>query len=269
MIDLVSESLRTLLEEEMTSPAAVTLLSPADSSTAQRRVNLFLYLAQPNPQLRNRDWIPSRTDPTQLAPPPLALTLHYLLTAYALPDELTGQTGAHALLGDAMRVLHEHAIVPQSRLENGLREGEVKVTLQLGDAETLTKLWTSFSEPFRLSALYEVSFAEIPSDVRRPVPSRVRDTALTVTAAGGSPVVTGFAPRSGAAGDELEVTGKQLAGWTATVRIGGVRTGDDAPLRHDERFSVTVPATLVPGTYEVEVDVGGLADFRAGFEVTP
>ena len=269
MIDLVSESLRNLLEEEMSGQVMVTLLSPADSSTAQRRVNLFLYLAQPNPQLRNRDWIPSRSDPARLAPAPLALNLHYLLTAYAIPDELTGQTGAHALLADAMRVLHEHAIVPQSRLENGLREGEVKVTLQVGDPEALTRLWTSFNEAFRLSALYEVAFAEIPSETLRPIPTRVRDTALSVSATTGPPVLSGVAPRSGAAGSALEVTGDRLAGWTSTVRVGGVPTGDDAPLRSRDRFSVTVPATLAPGTYEVEVDVGGLATLTAAFEVTP
>ena len=65
MIGLISESLRNLLEAEM-APTKVTLLSPADTSSQQKRINLFLYRITPNPFLNNRDWLPKPGAPSSL-----------------------------------------------------------------------------------------------------------------------------------------------------------------------------------------------------------
>jgi hypothetical protein len=158
VIGLVSESLKNLLEAEMSPSSPVTLLSPADDSPQQARVNLFLYWLRPNPQLRNQSG-----DPTLLVAPPLVLNLYYLLTAYAPLDGQVGLADAQTIMAEAMRVLHERPIVPQERLEGGLTQGEVKVTLHSADVEELSKVWTALTKDFRLSAVYEVSYAPVPS----------------------------------------------------------------------------------------------------------
>ena len=63
MIGLVSESLKNLLEAEMSPSSAVTLLSPADPSSLPSRVNLFLYRLCPNPQLRNQGFTVAPDNP--------------------------------------------------------------------------------------------------------------------------------------------------------------------------------------------------------------
>lgn len=183
MIGLVSESLKNLLEAEMSPASAVTLLSPADAGSQQSRVNLFLYWLCPNPQLRNQSYTVTPDDPGLLVAPPLVLNLYYMLTAYAPIDGQFGLADSHTIMAEAMRVLHEHPIVPQERLEPGLRQGEVKVTLHCADVEELSKVWTALTKDFRLSAVYEVSYAPIPARGRGPAAPLVTsaDLRLEVT----------------------------------------------------------------------------------------
>ncbi|MFI7128815.1 DUF4255 domain-containing protein [Nonomuraea sp. NPDC050153] len=174
----MSESLKNLLEAEMSPSSPVTLLSPADAGSQQSRVNLFLYWLCPNPQLRNQSPTPLPDDPAQFADPPLVLNLYYMLTTYAPIDGQFGLADSHTIMAEAMRVLHEHPIVPQERLEPGLRQGEVKVTLHSADVEELSKVWTALTKDFRLSAVYEVSYAPIPARGRGPVAKPVASTDL-------------------------------------------------------------------------------------------
>jgi len=268
MIGLISESLKNLLEGQMSPATKVTLLSPADASSQQRRINLFLYRVVPNPHLNNRDYQPKPGAPNQLMYPPLPLNLFYLMTPFAQLDADTGQGTGHTLMGEAMRVLYENPIVPQSALEPGLTQGQVKITLHSADTEELTKLWTSLAKELRLSAVYEVSFVDIPAKREQPVPRRVVKTDLGVAATDRRPAIAEMQPRSGPAGTVLHFKGEDLAGWKATVRVGGRLALNRVPIVTDVSFTAAVPA-LAPGTYEVEVDVSGLARFSDFFEVTP
>src|SRR4029453_7223703 len=119
-IGMVSESLRNLLVGEMTltPPVEVTILAP-DETGGDRRINLFLYKIHESAALKNVDWQVKGGEPTRLVSPPLSLTLFYLMTPYALNDQLTGNATAHEILGEAMRVFAEHPIVPQDYLFPG------------------------------------------------------------------------------------------------------------------------------------------------------
>jgi hypothetical protein len=182
MIGLVSESLKSLLEAEMSPTAKVTLLSPVDTSSQQKRINLFLYRVAPNPHLNNRGFQPKAGAPDRIVAPPLSLNLFYLMTPYAQLDSETGQADAHGLMAEAMRVLHENAVVPQQYLENGLTQGQVRVTLHASDTEELSKLWTALEENIRLSAVYEVAYVDVPSRQEGPVPRQVERTELQLAA---------------------------------------------------------------------------------------
>src|SRR5689334_16847627 len=115
-IGRVSEGLRNVLEAQMTPSTKVTLLSPGDASSLQTRINLFLFRVAGNPHLNTRDWQPKPGDPTRIVFPPLALNLFYLLTPFAPLDPQTGLADTHGIMGEAMRVLYENAIVPQTFL---------------------------------------------------------------------------------------------------------------------------------------------------------
>ena len=176
-IGMVSESLRNLLVGEMvlTPSPDVTILAP-DESGGDRRINLFLYRVQENTTLKNADWQIKPGDPTQLVPPPLSLNLFYLMTPYTQNDPLTGNATAHEILGEAMRVFHEHSLVPPSYLVAGLQDAreQVKIMLNPLDPEELGRVWSTFSQPFRLSVMYEVSVVQLELLGERPMAKRVQ-----------------------------------------------------------------------------------------------
>jgi len=267
-IGLVSESLRRMLESEMSPSTRVTLLSPGDASPVTVRLNLFLYRIARNPQLENRDWSAKPGAPNRLVFPPLALNLFYLLTVFSTADPQTGLADAHGIMGEAMRVLHENAIVPDTFLAGDLRHGQVKISLLSTELEELSKIWTALTKEFRLSAVYEVSYVDIASTRETALPARVVKPAVGVTATPRFPSIGSMQPLSGQAGSALTFGGRNLANWPVTVRIGNRVAVRDVPIADDASFTAVIPA-LTPGIYEVAVDVAGLSGFQSVVEVKP
>lgn len=272
-IGMVGESLKTLLEEEMSvTPAApVTLLAP-DETGANRRINLFLYKVQENPFFKNKDWEVSGSDPGRIRPPPLSLNLYYLLTPYAQNDTQTGNTSAHEILGEAMRVLHENPVIPGEHLDPGLADARerIKIMQMPLDLDEMSKVWSTFGTPYRLSVVYEISVVQLDqSDEReRDMPTRISSIGVpNVGAPFSAPRVTSITPLSGGAGTTITLSGENLAGWRAYVDIGTERVADGVEIPADS-FDVTVPAGLPAGFHRLRVDVSKLHRSTFFFEVT-
>jgi hypothetical protein len=177
-IGMVSASLRNLLAGEMRldPPVDISILAP-DETGSSRRINLFLYRLAENPFLKNEDWMVRPGAPDVLVPPPLSLVLYYLVTPYAPNDPQDGNAAAHQILGEAMRVFYENPVVPPRYLDPGLADAteRLQIANQSLDPEELGRIWTTFTHPFRLSVLYEVSTVQLdklPAS-QRPVPKRV------------------------------------------------------------------------------------------------
>jgi hypothetical protein len=273
-IGMVGSSLRNLLLGELALglDLGVTILAP-DEHGDEPRVNLFLYRIEENPYLRNQEPTvrPDATD--RLFPTPLSLVLFYLVTVYASNDTETGNTTAHQILGSAMRVFHDNGVVPAAYLDDGLTGARERLQIvgKSLDPEELSRIWSTFSQPFRLSVLYQVSTVQL--DARTvapiPVPQRVRTVGVPdVRQPPDRPVVLDLAPRTGAPGDALTLTGQHLTGWRASASIGG-RTVFSGQRLSGDSVTVTLPPATAPGWYDVRVDVAGL--FRRTFlvEVTP
>ena len=96
------------------STVTVSALPPdrvvAANGTENTQLNLFLHQVSPNLGWRN-EGLPSRDSSgrTRLSNPPLALDLHYLLSAYGAED-----LHAEILLGYAMQLLHETPVLGRS-----------------------------------------------------------------------------------------------------------------------------------------------------------
>jgi hypothetical protein len=267
---MVSESLRDMLAAEMQlAPAVdVTILGP-DEPSSTRRVNLFLYQVSENPFLRNQDWQVRPGNPTRLAPPPLSLNLSYLLTAYAPNDALTGNATSHAILGEAMRVLYEHPVIPPAHLVSGLdgaRE-EIRIVTMPVDFDEATRIWSTFAQPYRTSSPYQVSVVQLDPqpDKEQVLPKRVETIGVPdVQAPFQPPVVTTMKPAKAAAGSVLTFTGEHLTGWRADVLITDVPVVQALELTGDS-FAATIPAASKPGFHPVKVAISGF--FRRVFVV--
>jgi hypothetical protein len=272
-IGMVSESLRNLLNGEMTlnPPVVVTILAP-DESGGSRRINLFLYKIQENPAFKNMDWQPKQGDPNTLVPPPLSLNLFYLMTPYSQSDPEIGNADAHAILGEAMRVFHEHPIVPKEHLVDGLQDSreQIKIIQNTLDLEELSRVWSTFTQPFRLSVMYEISVVQLdmPAESARPMPPLVRTIGVPeIRAPFLPPVVETIEPASGLAGSAVTFHGQNLAGWKAYVTVTGVEVLDGQDITGDT-FAATLPADLPPGFHQIQVDVSHLFRKTFFFEIT-
>jgi hypothetical protein len=272
-IGMVSESLRNLLvgEMQLSPPVSVTVLAP-DESGGDRRVNLFLYKVEENPSFKNMDWQVKHGSPATLVPPPLSLNLFYLMTTYAPNDVLSGNATAHAILGEAMRVFYENSIVPHDYLVEGLQDARERLQIIQNtlDMEELARVWSTFTQPFRLSVLYKVSVAQLDTlpASERPMPKRVRQIGVPDVRAPFSPPVVGdIVPLSGPVGTSITVRGQHLAGWRAYVMVMGRHLLEAQELTQDQ-FTVTLPANLPPGFHEIRVDISHMCRKTFFFEIT-
>lgn len=187
-IEGVGRTLSTLLHDRMVEPVPVTItpLDRALASATGRRVNLFLYQVTENTHLKNQE-IPGVGHPAAYGHPPLSLELHYLLTAFgSSEDGDDSDLAVHRILGDAMRVLHEHAVITERLVQHNdaahppvldlslhNQYEQVKITLEPISLEDLSKIWTSLTVAYRLSAAYRVSVVQIESQQPRHYPRPV------------------------------------------------------------------------------------------------
>ena len=182
----VSSSLKTLLRDRMTEAADVTV-APPDVKVdfiSGRRVNMYLYHLSENPYLKNQE-IPGEGYPGAYGHPPLSLDMRYIFTAFGQSD--TGPDAdieAQNILGDAMRVLHDTAIItpdllqqkaplPQPPILDPSLLGEfeqIKITFQPAGLEEISKIWTALPNVnFRRSVLYNVSVVQVQSQLQRNI----------------------------------------------------------------------------------------------------
>jgi Pvc16 N-terminal domain len=164
----VTRSLAELLRLEQNPLGSfdVSLASPADETIEENRlkINLYLFRIEENPFAKNRDWQPIGSDVLHKAP--LSLNLFYVLTPYA-----TLQEDGHRMLGEAMRILYDNAIIEPPLLSGSLEHTAepLKLDLCTFDLEELTRVWNAFNISYRLSVCYQVRIVFIDSAVERRV----------------------------------------------------------------------------------------------------
>jgi hypothetical protein len=148
-------------------------------SDAPLWVNLFLHQVTPNAAWRNVGLPSLAADGAiRLKNPPLALDLHYLLTAYAGDD-----TVAEALLGYAILMLHENPIVPRALINtilstlpldtyyNAVKSAGIdaqiemiKITPATLGREEMAWLWTALKADYRPTFPFQVSVVLMRND---------------------------------------------------------------------------------------------------------
>ncbi len=265
----------------------VTALPPdrIDTTTQSQKsqLNLYMYRVTPNTGWRNAG-LPSRDGRgDRIANPPLALDLHYLLTAYGA-DELH----AEILLGYGMQLLHETPALARGAIRESLAPPstvagvdlppelkilstselaeqfeQIKLTPESLSTEEISKLWAAFQAKYRPTAAYQAAVVLIESrkstrsalpvggrniyatPFRRPVIEKIMSRAQP-----GDPIVE---HRPILEGCDLVVTGKQLRGDDLLVDVGGVEATPAMEDISDARIIFPLPAGLNAGVLGARV----------------
>jgi hypothetical protein len=253
------------------APDIVQAMTGTGSNTPLQ-VNLFMHQVTHNAAWRNT-CLPSLAPDgsTRLTNQPLALDLHYILTAYG-----SGDCEAEALLGYAVQLMHEAHLLPRAQIRLGLTSlpssnpishmlGEsgladqiemIKLTPTMINREELAWLWTALKADYRPSYLFDVSVVLI--EEQQPLLSAlpVLQSNLSIQPNMGTPFPALAAvdpPKLQPAAhlsDTVTVTGTNLTGATGIV-LSNARQGVQqviTPLQAAgaTSFQFTIPD---PGSY--------------------
>ena len=279
---VVDHDLTTMLGPVMVSALPPDRIKVEDNSETSQ-LNLFLYQVTPNAAWRNVA-LPSRDSRgARLTNPPLALDLHYLLTAYGERDLHT-----EILLGYGMQILHEtpvlvrdsirRALSPlplevgslptqlQALFESGLAEQveQIKIIPQNINTEEISRLWMAFQARYRPSAAYQVSVVliESRSGASRPgLPVRERNIYAVPFR---QPVIEQVLSKINANAPALAnqpilhdhhlvLAGRQLRGEETRVLVGDVEVTPAAADVSESQISFQLPTGLLAGVKGVQV----------------
>jgi hypothetical protein len=259
-----------------------------DAIPAERksRLNLFLYQVTPNAAWRNVG-LPSRNgNGDRISNPPLALDLHYLLTAYGAEE-----MHAEILLGHGMQLLHETpvltraairtALAPPSQVPAGgdlpaamlnlftseLAEQieQIKIVPLSLSTEEISRMWTAFQAKYRPTTAYQISVVLIESrgSTRSSLPVRQRNIyvvpfrqpvieRILSQRQPGDPILP-ERDQPILAGYNLVIAGLQLRGDDTLVNIGGIATAPAAVDVSESQIVVPLSAGLLAGVQGVQV----------------
>ncbi len=264
----------------------VTALSPDKidiSSNEHTQLNLFMYKVSPNAGWVSQG-LPSRNSNGDLiSNPPLALDLHYLLSAYGAVELHT-----EILLGYGMQLFHENPMLSKSAIKNSLspplnvigndlpanlkalstsgleQQTElIKITPQSLTVDELSKLWTAFQAKYRPSAAYIITVVLIESkkSIKTALPVKARN--IYVLPFKHSSIDKILSQKTDAdaiveaqkilSGYNLVLQGASLFAANITVKIDEFNITPDNSKISDSMITIKLPAGLKAGVHAVQV----------------
>jgi len=286
---LIDHSVSGTLGNAVTVSALAPDRVMAGNGAEPTQLNLFLYHVTPNQGWRN-ERLPSRdgSGRTRLSNPPLALDLHYLLSAYGAED-----LHAEILLGYAMQLLHETPVLSRNAITTALNPSpplgtlppalqalaecgladqleQIKITPEHLNTEEVSKLWTAVQAHYRPTAAYVVTVvlieSTLPARATLPVLSRGpvdRGVVVEPSLLAPLPTIQSVVPRSldavATAGATVDLHGHHLEGAGGTVLLTNDRFQIEQEVAVDEGGSSTAQPFTVPdlpiGFYQVALRV--------------
>lgn len=248
------------------------------------RLNLFMYQVTPNAGWRNVG-LPSRDGRGErLSNPPLAVDLHYLLTAYGVEE-----FHAEILLGYGMQLLHETPVLTRAAIRRSLapptpvaggsglppamealftselaeQVEQIKIVPQSLSTEEISRMWSAFQAKYRPTAAYQASVVliESRSSTKSALPVRARNIYVVPFR---QPVIERIMSQQSPsdpvlpdqpiqAGYNLVIVGQQLRGDDTQVNIGGIIVTPASAGVTETQIIIPLPASLQAGVQGVQV----------------
>jgi hypothetical protein len=248
------------------------------------RLNLFMYQVTPNAGWRNLGLPARNARGDRVNNPPLALDLHFLLTAYGMEE-----FHAEILLGYGMQLLHETPVLTRDAIRRSLappspvsggsglpanlqalftselaeQVEQIKIVPQSLSTEEISRMWAAFQAKYRPTVAYQASVVLIESraSTRSALPVRARNVYVMPFS---QPVIERLLSQASAsdpiladqpilAGHNLVIAGQQLRGENTLININGIIvTPADANVT-DTQIVITLPAALLAGVQGVQV----------------
>jgi hypothetical protein len=240
----------------------VTALSPdlvPTGADEQPQINLFMYYASLNASFRNNALPSQDTQGRRVSNPPLALDLHYLVSAYG-----KNEFDPEILLAWAMQVFYETPVLSRELIQASISgiitaghmssEMQLIVTTNLASQvesiriapeslsnEEINKLWMAFNAHYRPTTSYQVSviLIEETQSFKSNLPVQSRNV---LTLPWQSPIIDNVTPQPIGSGEMLTITGRNFIGDSPA----------DTLISFDEQSPVA-PDTIQPGCIRIRI----------------
>ncbi|MFD2171201.1 DUF4255 domain-containing protein [Tumebacillus lipolyticus] len=166
----VGRTLVHLLRTHMTpdpipQPEMIGLVAPADKGDFV--LSLFLYQIEQNGMAQQSYMIdngPSVQDP------PMAVDLHYLITAHSSADLQTRAIDEQRIMGRALQVLHDNSWLKGSALQGALSDSNEEFKIVMREPINLHTAITLFpNQPYKLSFNFMAGPVYIDSGKNKPI----------------------------------------------------------------------------------------------------
>ncbi len=260
----------------------------SNGSTEPNQLNLFMYRATPNTGWSNQQYAARNTAGDRIANPPLALDLHYLVTAFGASD-----LHADLLIGCAMHLFHETPFLDREVIRNALTPSpggggalddlltllgtarladqfeQLRITPEALSAEEIAKLWSAFQTNYRPSSAYVVTVVLLERHRSARSAPPVAERRLHVRQLR-HPHIDSIEPDVVAAGGNLRIGGYNLKADPVRLSFIDAFVTPAEEDVSDEQIRVTLPAGLLAGVNSVQVvqdlEFGTTDDPYPGFE---
>ncbi len=162
----LAELLRHDLPAELVSQVTISFATPDDqfppSSVTLPAIDMFLYDIRENRELRSNEWIMERkSDGTATRKrSPVRVECSYLVTAWASDSSPDPAEDEHHMLGEVMKVLLRHPVIPAGILQGDLRGQEPPlpaITLQPGRLNSVGEFWQALGGKPKAALNYTVT----------------------------------------------------------------------------------------------------------------
>lgn len=284
-IAAITAVFKNLIEDGLVQNAAlssmgnvlVTTLPPDQISIGvdgQPQLNLFLYQVSQNrnADMGGRDRYPSahhQASTEEGAVLPLAINLHYVLTAYGNKDFQT-----EILLGYVMQLIHQTPVLSNAKIRAALnhvatinRSGllaqaiestsvealteqldQVRIVPELFDTEQMSRLWSLLRGSYRPSIAYEVSMVFIGSQKSSPGSSEEALNQPQIEKIVALPTNSHIV-----AGSSVIISGKNLSADITLLRLNGGENLLEPQIVEDNRILFKLPHNLDAGVQKLQV----------------
>ncbi|NEO91538.1 MAG: DUF4255 domain-containing protein [Moorea sp. SIO3G5] len=163
----LEELLKSELPPDLISSVTISFATPDKDFSVKPAINLFLYDVRENLELRNTTWSTERSNGRATKRRnPVRVDCSYLITAWsALTGTGNGQRPEqeeHQWLGEVMKVLLRHRMIPAAVLQGNLRGMEPPirtVSLSQSNLQSLGEFWQAMGGKPRPALNYTLTMA--------------------------------------------------------------------------------------------------------------
>jgi hypothetical protein len=233
-------------------------------------LNLFLYRVTPNLGWQNAELPSHGSDGTRRTAAPVAVDLHYVISAYGKQD-----LHAEVLLGHALLLLHgtrhltraairdtfagggggglsaaEAALLGGSGLDG--QEEVIRLAPEQLTIDDISKLWSVFGERYRLTLAFNASVIVLRPDEAGAQNPPVREPQLQVIPLA-APRIDAVTPTAAEVGGQVVLRGHGLLTPNTVLRFAGLVDVNPAAGSTPTRVEAAVPAGARAGLTGVQV----------------